>query len=87
MSEAERLLTEALNLPDQDRADLAVRLLESLDGHADDDVDATWVKDIERRCVTGSSAKSSDGETARRFPLSPLPGLEKSLRSHPGFRG
>lgn len=67
MTETERLLTEALNLPEQDRADLAVRLLESLDGHADDDVDATWAKEIERRCAALDSgeAVSSDWNEVR----------------------
>ena len=37
---AERLLDEALQLPEADRADLAARLIQSLESETDADVDA-----------------------------------------------
>jgi putative addiction module component (TIGR02574 family) len=50
-SRAQELLREALNLPSQERADVAAELLASLD-EADasvDDVEAAWAAEIERR--------------------------------------
>lgn len=46
---ARRLYEEALTLPDGDRADLAARLIESLDGDAEGDVDSAWNAEIARR--------------------------------------
>ena len=43
------LLREASQLPEADRAELAGRLLESLDGEPDEDVEAAWAEEIERR--------------------------------------
>jgi len=48
-STARRLLTEALTLPDAERADLAAELLASLDGPADSGWDEAWAKEIDRR--------------------------------------
>jgi len=50
MSErAEKLLKDALALSVPDRADLIVELLSSLDGEPDEDVEAAWAAEIERR--------------------------------------
>jgi putative addiction module component (TIGR02574 family) len=49
---AQALLREALTLPLHERADLAARLLASLDHSTEDDpaaVEAAWAKEIERR--------------------------------------
>ena len=43
------LFREASELPDADRAELAGRLLESLHGKADENVEAAWAEEIERR--------------------------------------
>jgi putative addiction module component (TIGR02574 family) len=61
------LLDEALCLPEEDRAEIAVKLIESLDGNPDDDVDATWAQEIERRCaaVDAGEAVTSDWEDVR----------------------
>jgi len=61
------LLDEALSLPEEDRAEIAVKLIESLDGNPDDDVDATWAQEIERRCaaVDAGEAVTSDWEEVR----------------------
>jgi len=44
-----RLFDEASQLPESDRADLAARLLESLHGEPDEDVEAAWAEEVERR--------------------------------------
>ena len=50
MSErAHKLLRDALGLPVQERADLIAELLSSLDGESDEDVEAAWAAEIERR--------------------------------------
>lgn len=63
----ERLLDEALRLPEGDRAELAAKLIESLDGEPDADVDAAWAEEIERRCaaVDAGDAVTSDWEAVR----------------------
>jgi putative addiction module component (TIGR02574 family) len=40
---------EALKLPEQERARLASDLLASLDGEADDGVEAAWAAEVEKR--------------------------------------
>ena len=47
--EAADLFEDALQLPESDRAELAGRLLESLDGVPDEGVEAAWAEEIERR--------------------------------------
>ena len=52
MNEQEELLSKALELPEHDRAELARRLLESLDEAPDNDIlDDAWLAEIERRCA------------------------------------
>ena len=48
-SPAQKLLEDALRLPEGERADLAARLIESLDPQADDDVQGAWGAEIRRR--------------------------------------
>ncbi|WP_437852641.1 addiction module protein [Sorangium sp. So ce363] len=43
------VLAEALQLPAEEPADVANRLLASLDGPADEDVEAAWLAEVERR--------------------------------------
>ena len=43
------LFREASELPENDRAELAGRILESLHGEPDEDVEAAWTEEIERR--------------------------------------
>ena len=63
----ERLLDEVLRLPEGDRADLAAKLIESLNGEPDADVDMAWAEEIERRCaaVDAGEAVTSDWEAVR----------------------
>ncbi|MGH9420933.1 MAG: addiction module protein [Thermoanaerobaculia bacterium] len=51
MDDANRLLTIALELPEHQRAEMAARLLESLDPHDQEGVDEAWAREIERRCA------------------------------------
>jgi len=46
---AKQLYDDALSLPDSDRAELAARLIETLDPEVDRDVEAAWAKEIEHR--------------------------------------
>jgi putative addiction module component (TIGR02574 family) len=47
-SNALRLLDEALQLPEQDRAELALRLLDSV-GEPADQVERAWIDEAKRR--------------------------------------
>jgi putative addiction module component (TIGR02574 family) len=49
MSEATKLLKEALRLPAEARAALAAKLIDSLDAEVDEDAEARWAEEIERR--------------------------------------
>jgi putative addiction module component (TIGR02574 family) len=64
----DRLISEALLLPEGERAQIATRLLESLDEAKDEAVDAAWAAEIERRCSDRDSGRTSgaDWEDVRR---------------------
>ncbi len=47
---ATTVLEQALSLPERDRAEIAARLLESLDDGDGEDLDAAWAQEIDRRC-------------------------------------
>lgn len=47
--EVSELLREASQLPEADRAELAGRLLDTLHGEPDADVEAAWAAEVERR--------------------------------------
>jgi putative addiction module component (TIGR02574 family) len=49
MSSRNAVLAEALQLPPEERADVAKRLIASLDGPEDEDVEAAWLAEVERR--------------------------------------
>ena len=44
-----QLLELALRLPEQERADLAARLLDSLDAASEENVEAAWSMEIQQR--------------------------------------
>ena len=46
---AKEIFEQALELHDSDRAKLAGLLLDSLDGPADEGVEAAWLQEVERR--------------------------------------
>lgn len=65
-STAETVLHEALQLPEEDRAEIATRLIASLDTETDEDphaVEQAWAAEIERRC----DALDSGATTTRRW--------------------
>ena len=49
MRDTDKLLAEVLQLPQGDRAELAARLLESLDSPVVADIDAQWLAEIKRK--------------------------------------
>ena len=55
--EARELLKKALALPDNERAELAGTLLESLDTTIDEDADAAWQNEIVHRMEEIQSGK------------------------------
>jgi putative addiction module component (TIGR02574 family) len=55
MNDADKLLTQVLELPESDRAELAARLLDSLDSETDSAIDDEWAEEIERRCAASDA--------------------------------
>ena len=64
---AKKLLGEALELTDEERADVALELVASLDGPKDADAEDAWVVEIERRArrVLADSDGGEDWSAAR----------------------
>jgi len=46
---AEKVSSEALTLDTRERAEIAAQLIASLDGEPDDDVEAAWAAEVDRR--------------------------------------
>jgi putative addiction module component (TIGR02574 family) len=67
MRETEKFLSVALALPEHDRAEIAARLLESLDQPQHSGVDEAWAREIERRCAAldNGTAVTSDWDDFR----------------------
>jgi putative addiction module component (TIGR02574 family) len=68
MRDSEELFSQVLSLPQRERAELAARLLESLDEQAEGDIDEAWAREIERRCaaVDAGEAVTSDWNEFRQ---------------------
>jgi putative addiction module component (TIGR02574 family) len=67
---AAELLEEALALPEDQRAQVAEKLVASLDGDADPDAEAQWGAEIERRLSrieAGQSKSVSMAESLSRL--------------------
>ena len=64
----ERILEDVLSLPENQRAELAMRLLQSLDREIDPDAEEAWAAEIERRCaaVDAGEITLSDWHDVRR---------------------
>jgi putative addiction module component (TIGR02574 family) len=58
MPDTKKLLADALGLPQRDRAEIATKLLESLDEEQDENVDEAWAREIERRCAALDSGEA-----------------------------
>jgi putative addiction module component (TIGR02574 family) len=56
-SDAEEFLAAALRLSVHERAEIAARLIESLD-EVEDDVDEAWAREIDRRCAALDSGEA-----------------------------
>lgn len=76
-STAREVLEDALNLPDEERADVAAALLESLDGPADPAAEEAWRAEIARRLQ-----EVKDGTVE----LVPWQEVRRRLRGAPGDR-
>lgn len=63
-----KLRSEALSLPEKERADLAHALVESLDAPADPDANAAWDEEILRRLaeIDAGTAQLIDRDEFRR---------------------
>ncbi len=61
------MLAQALRLPPEERADVAKSLIASLDDPADEDVEAAWLAEVERRLqdVDRGTAKFEPWEVVR----------------------
>jgi putative addiction module component (TIGR02574 family) len=70
-SDAKKLLDEALRLPPEARAALAGSLIESLDDTVDEDAEAEWAKEIQRRIaeIESGAVRMVPWAEARRMIL------------------
>jgi putative addiction module component (TIGR02574 family) len=70
-SDVGKLLEEALRLPPEARAALAGSLMESLDETVDEDAEAEWAKEIQRRIreIEAGQVKTVPWAVARRSIL------------------
>jgi len=57
MRNTEQLLAEVLDLPESDRAEVAARILESLEDIRDNGVDEAWARELERRSAAVDSGE------------------------------
>ena len=64
---SDAVLAQALQPPPEERADVAKRLIASLDEPADGDVEAAWLAEVERRLqdVDRGTAKFEPWEVVR----------------------
>jgi putative addiction module component (TIGR02574 family) len=58
MPDTKKVLSDALELPEHQRAEIAAKLLESLDPTEDEGVDEAWAIEIERRCAALDSGEA-----------------------------
>lgn len=58
--DAEKFLAAALGLSEHERAEIAARLLESLDESEQGDIEEAWASEIERRCAVLDSDEVGD---------------------------
>ena len=67
-STLDKVRTEALSLPEAERAELAYSLVVSLDGDADSDAESAWDVEILRRLgeIESGTAELIDREELRR---------------------
>lgn len=75
-SRLDELLKQALELPESDRAQLAMELIDSVDGLVDPAAEAEWLREVEARArrVRADGSKGDDWPTVRAR-------IEKKLQS------
>jgi len=68
MRDTNTLLAEVLELPEPDRAEVAARILESLDDIHEGTVDEAWAHELERRAAAVDSGEvvTSDWNVIRQ---------------------
>ena len=68
MRDKEQILAEVLDLPEDDRADIAARILESLEDIHDHGADEAWSRELERRsaAVDSGQVATSDWNVLRQ---------------------
>jgi len=68
MRDTEKLLADVLELPRHERAEVAARILESLEESEDAGVDEAWAVELERRshAVDSGEVVTSDWNELRR---------------------
>lgn len=68
MRDTEKLLADVLELPPQERAEIAARILESLEEVSGVDVDEAWAAELERRAqaVDSGEVVTSDWNVLRQ---------------------
>lgn len=83
MSAAQHLLSQVLALPVSERAELAHRLLQSLETVPDADLEAEWLQEIARRAegVQNGSVISVPWEAARENIMGELEKRRAARRS------
>jgi putative addiction module component (TIGR02574 family) len=83
-SDALKVLEDALKLPEQERADVAARLIESLDPKGDTDVEAAWDAEIQRRIkeLESGSVRTIPWPEARRIIVGDA---DAHARRRPGY--
>ena len=66
-----KLFAEAMELPEHERSDLIVRLLEALDPGGDDGVEVAWDAELEKRIaeLTNGDVQAVPWPEARRMIL------------------
>jgi hypothetical protein len=62
---AQKVLGEALDRTDEERAEVALELVASVDGPRDADAEDAWVAEIERRRVLADPDGGEDWSAAR----------------------
>jgi hypothetical protein len=63
--QADKLLSEAMKLPTEERARVAAELIASVDGEPEVDADIAWAKEIDRRVqrIRTEGPKGDDWQT------------------------
>ena len=75
-AETQELLSRAMHLPEEQRAELAARLIESIDGPAEENVEEAWGREIKRRldALESGLTRPVPWEEARRRIFGPANG-------------